>query len=78
MNNKIEKIPEENLKEPPINIVGPALEDIGKYYHNEKYLRTLFSNLISSSMNKKVMFIPHILILLNSFHQMMQDSFQKC
>ena len=53
LNNKIEKIPEENLKEPPINIVGPALEDIGKYYHNEKYLRTLFSNLISSSMNKK-------------------------
>ena len=28
LNNKIEKIPEENLKEPPINIVGPALEDI--------------------------------------------------
>ena len=52
LNNKIEKIPEENLKEPPINIVGPILEDVGKYYNDEEYLRTLFSNLISSSMNK--------------------------
>ena len=52
LDNKIANIPEENLQEPPISIVGPALEDIGKYYHDEQYLRNLFSNLISSSMDK--------------------------
>lgn len=56
LNEEISKIPEEKLKEPPLYIVGPALEDVFKYYHNEEYLRKMFSALIASSMDsdKKV------------------------
>lgn len=47
---KVAAIPEENLQEPPLSIVGPALE-ASKYYIEEEVLREMFSNLISSSMN---------------------------
>src|SRR5699024_1947611 len=47
---KIAAIPEENLKDPPLSIVGPAIE-ASKYYIEEEILREMFSNLISSSMN---------------------------
>ena len=39
LEKEIKKIPEENVIEPPLNIVGPALEDVGKYYHEQEYLR---------------------------------------
>ena len=52
LKNNVEKIPEENLMPPPVNIVGPILDDVAKYYHDEEYLRELFSNLITSTMDK--------------------------
>lgn len=48
----ISKIPEENIKEPPLSIVGPALE-ASKYYIEEETLRKMFSNIISSSMDSR-------------------------
>ena len=52
LQNKVDNIPEDRLTEPPLNVVGPALEGIGKYYHDEEYLRELFASLICSSMQK--------------------------
>lgn len=52
LDNQIKKIPEENLKEPSLNMVGPALEDFIKFYHDEEFLRKLLAKLISSSMDK--------------------------
>lgn len=48
---RVKEIPEEKLTEAPPEIVGPILEDVGKYYHNQEYLRMLFSSLISATMN---------------------------
>lgn len=53
LEKEIKKIPEENVIEPPLNIVGPALEDVGKYYHEQEYLRKCFARLVASSMNKE-------------------------
>lgn len=58
LDKKIKAIPEENLKEPPAHIVGPALEDVGKYYHDETYLREMFTKLIASSMDKRKTVYP--------------------
>lgn len=48
---KIVSIPEENLQEPQLSILGPALE-ASKYYIEDEEIQDLFSNLISSSMDK--------------------------
>ena len=53
LDEKIKKIPESELKDPPLNIVYPALENVTKYAHDEKYLRDLYANLIASAMDKK-------------------------
>lgn len=50
--SKIENIPEEDLIEPNINIVGPALE-ASKYFFDEKYYQEMFTNLIAASCDKK-------------------------
>lgn len=47
---KIHAIPEENLQEPPMSIVGPALE-ASKYYIEEEKLREMFSRVIATSMD---------------------------
>lgn len=52
LNKKISEIPENKLVEPSANLVGPILEDVAKYYHDEEYLREFFSNLIASAMNE--------------------------
>ncbi|MDF9496316.1 DUF4393 domain-containing protein [Bacillus cereus] len=46
----VSSIPEENIIEPPLHIVGPSLE-ASKYYFENANLRTMFANLISASMN---------------------------
>ncbi|MGX5768834.1 DUF4393 domain-containing protein [Bacillus cereus] len=46
----VSSIPEENIVEPPLHIVGPSLE-ASKYYFESSDLRTMFANLISASMN---------------------------
>lgn len=49
---KIATIPEENIQEPPLSIVGPALE-ASKYYIEEESLREMFATLIASSMDSE-------------------------
>lgn len=46
------KIPEENIQEPKLSIVGPALE-ASKYYIEEEILREMFAKVIASSMDKE-------------------------
>ncbi|GIO30767.1 MULTISPECIES: DUF4393 domain-containing protein [Paenibacillus] len=48
---EIAKIPADQLTEPRINIVGPALE-AAKYYIEYAELREMFAKLIASSMNE--------------------------
>lgn len=50
IDKKVIKIKEENLQDPQLSIVGPALE-ASKYYIEEKEIREMFSNLIASSMD---------------------------
>ena len=47
----IEKIPEENIQEPKMSVVGPALE-ASKFYIEEDEIRRMFAKLIASSMDK--------------------------
>lgn len=50
IDEKVAKIKEENLQDPQLSIVGPALE-ASKYYIEEKEIREMFANLIASSMD---------------------------
>ena len=52
------KIPEENIQEPPLSIVGPALE-ASKFYIEEEELRNMFAKLIAASMDKSKENIVH-------------------
>lgn len=47
------KIPEENLQEPAVNIVGPVLESL-KYEIDEDELCAMFTNLLLSAMDNRV------------------------
>lgn len=47
---KLNDIPINKLIEPPLNIIGPAIE-ASKYYIDSEYLREFFANLIAASMN---------------------------
>lgn len=47
-----DEIPEENRKEPPLSIAGPALE-ASKYYIEEKTLRDMFAKHIAASMDNR-------------------------
>lgn len=50
LESKVAAIPEDQLCEPALAIVGPALE-ASKYYFEEPELREMFANLISASMD---------------------------
>lgn len=50
VNEKLNNIPNGNLIEPPLNVIGPAIE-ASKYYIDSEELREMFANLIASSMN---------------------------
>ena len=50
--NEIGTVPEENLQEPKISLLGPALE-ASKYYIEEESLSRMFSKLIASSMDDR-------------------------
>ncbi|WP_338986952.1 DUF4393 domain-containing protein [Fusobacterium polymorphum] len=47
---KISKIPDENLQEAKMSILGPTLE-ASKFYIEEEEIREMFSNLIAASMD---------------------------
>lgn len=55
---KIAKIPEENLIEPPVRIVGPAIE-ASKFFIEEATCRDMFAELIASSCNRAVSSAVH-------------------
>lgn len=50
--NKGKEVPPENLVEPEIYILGPALE-ASKYYIGEEILRSMFSSLVASSIDNR-------------------------
>lgn len=47
---ELQNIPDENLQEPAISIIGPALE-ASKFYIDEEEIRKLFAKLIAASMD---------------------------
>lgn len=51
LNKEVNDIPEKKIQDPPLSIVGPILESVYKFYHDEDYLRKMFAKLIASSMN---------------------------
>ncbi|TJX15143.1 DUF4393 domain-containing protein [Tissierella creatinini] len=51
LNNKISNVNKENLKEPPMNIVGPAIES-SKYFYEEEYYRDMYSSLLAAACDK--------------------------
>ena len=50
---KIAEIPEKNLVEPPLRIVGPAIE-ASKFFIEENSCREMFAQLISSACNSEL------------------------
>lgn len=52
LQENINSIPEENLQEPKMNIIGPALE-ASKFYFEEEIYRELFSKLIAGSFDNR-------------------------
>lgn len=52
VNNRLSAIPEENLQEPKMNILGPALE-ASKFYFEEPQYREMFSKLIAASCDTR-------------------------
>lgn len=55
---EISKVPKEQLTEPPLNIVGPALE-ASKYYIEDEDLRLMFAKLIAASMDTTKQSLAH-------------------
>lgn len=52
LNSNLQEIPKENIQEPKISLLGPAL-DASKFYIDEKVIRDMFSNLIAASMDRR-------------------------
>ncbi len=62
--SKVKKIPDNNLQEPELSIIGPAIES-SKFYISERVIRDLFSNLIASAMdNRKTNDVHHSFVEL--------------
>lgn len=51
LDKELNLIPEEKIIEPPLAIIGPALEDLFKYYMEEDHIVEAFKKLISGAMN---------------------------
>lgn len=58
LEQKVNDIPEDQLREPPLSVVGPALE-ASKYFFEEEEIRTMFASLISASMDARVSSLVH-------------------
>lgn len=58
MEEKYNKIPENNRVEPPINVVGPALESL-KYNIDEEHIKNMFKNILVNSMDNRVSRFAH-------------------
>jgi hypothetical protein len=49
---KLEKVPEDRIQTPPLNVAGPAVEAL-RFTGSNDTLRELFANLIATSLDKK-------------------------
>ncbi|MPM03032.1 hypothetical protein SDC9_49291 [bioreactor metagenome] len=58
ISQKYNKIPQEKLVLPPLNIIGPALE-ASKYHIGSKELREMFANLIAHACNADMKSLIH-------------------
>ncbi|MCD8872320.1 DUF4393 domain-containing protein [Staphylococcus gallinarum] len=56
--DEISFVPEENLQEPQISLLGPALE-ASKFYIEEESLSKMFAKLIASSMDNRKDYVTH-------------------
>lgn len=65
--NEVVKIEPENIQEPKISILGPAIE-ASKYYIEDEALRDMFAKLIASSMDKSKNDLVH-----NSFVEIIKQ-----
>lgn len=52
LQERASKIPNENLVEPKVNILGPAIEGL-KYNLDEEHIKEMFTNILLSNMNNK-------------------------
>ncbi len=52
LKNKASKIPNENLIEPQINILGPTIEGL-KYNLDEEHIKEMFTNILLSNMDNR-------------------------
>ena len=52
INGNLNKIPEKNLKEPTMYIIGPAIE-ASKYYYEEDQFKKMFAKLIAASCDDR-------------------------
>ena len=55
---EVATIPPENIQEPPLKILGPALE-ASKYYIEEEELRSMFAKILASSFDNRKNSIIH-------------------
>ncbi|MCY7800785.1 DUF4393 domain-containing protein [Bacillus haynesii] len=58
LEKKVSSIPEENLVEPPLHIIGPTIE-ASKFYFESDELRSMFSNLIAASIDSETINKTH-------------------
>lgn len=58
LEKNVNEIPIDQLREPPISVIGPALE-ASKYYFEEEEIRAMFARVISASMDARVNSLVH-------------------
>lgn len=58
LENQVNDIPIDQLREPPLSVIGPTLE-ASKYYFEEEEIRAMFASVISASMDGRVNSLVH-------------------
>lgn len=58
LENKVNNIPDDKICEPPLSIIGPAL-DASKYYFEDSVIREMFASIISASMDSRTVSRTH-------------------
>ncbi len=58
LEQQVNDIPYDQLREPPLSVIGPAL-DASKYYFEEEQIRAMFASVISASMDARVNSLVH-------------------
>lgn len=58
INLKYQEIPSEHIQEPPLNIIGPAIE-ASKYHISTEEMREMFANLLAHACDKRMVSAMH-------------------